>query len=307
MINKKLRYLIVITISLVLAFTAIGCVNDEDGDNEESRHFSDDVVARVNGESITKADLYDFMVKQNGDKALEFLITNKIINLEAKKANIEATEEDINKEIDKLIENYGSEQALKIELAKYGYTIEGIKEDMQMNVKVRKLIEPQISITEEEMQAFFEENIVLFETIEEVEARHILVETEEEAQEVKSKLEQGEDFKQLAKDYSIDNNNKDQGGYLGYFDRVGKNRMVEEFEEAAFALEIDEISEPVKTKFGYHIIKVEDKIEAKEANYEESKEEVRNLILDQKVQIEYGPWIQEKLTEYDIENLLLED
>ncbi len=304
MINKKLRYLIVITILLTLTFTAIGCVNDEDGDNEESRNFSDDVVAKVNGESITKADLYDFMVKQNGEKALDFLITNKIIDLEAEKANIEATEEDIDKEIDKLVESYGSEQALIIELAEYGYTIEEIREDMKMNVKVRKLIEPQVSITEEEMQAFFEENTVLFETREEVEARHILVETEEEAQEVKSKLEQGEDFEQLAKEYSIDDSNKDQGGYLGYF---GRGRMVAEFEEASFALEIDAISDPVETTHGYHIIKVEDKIEAKEADYEESKEEVKNLILDQKVQVEYGAWIQEKLTEYDIENLLLED
>ena len=80
--------------------------------------------------------------------------------------------------------------------------------------------------------------------------------------------------------------------------------MVKEFEEVAFALGVGEVSEPVKTEYGYHIINVEEKKEAKEANYEESKSEIKDILLEQKMQTEYDTWLQELYKEYKIENLL---
>jgi len=80
--------------------------------------------------------------------------------------------------------------------------------------------------------------------------------------------------------------------------------MVKEFEEVAFSLEVGLVSAPVKTEYGYHIIKVEDKTEAKAATLEESNDKIKEALLEQKMDTEFDPWLQERLAEYTIENYL---
>jgi foldase protein PrsA len=83
--------------------------------------------------------------------------------------------------------------------------------------------------------------------------------------------------------------------------------MVAEFEESAFALKLNETSEPVKTNYGYHIIEVEEKKEAKEANYEESKDMIKEILLEEKIPTEFEKWYQEKLNENKVTNYLAEE
>jgi foldase protein PrsA len=134
-------------------------------------------------------------------------------------------------------------------------------------------------VEEEELKTYYEENKDRYTEPEQVKARHILVEDEETAKSILKKLESGEDFAEIAKEKSSDSGSKDKGGDLGFFER---GVMDASFEEAAFNLGIGETSAPVKTMFGYHIIRVEDKKPERLAAFEEVQDDVRKQVIKQK-------------------------
>src|SRR5690606_24013284 len=118
-----------------------------------------------------------------------------------------------------------------------------------------------------------------FETPEQVRASHILVDEKAKAEELLAQLKNGADFAELAKEHSKDGSAA-QGGDLDYF---GRGRMVAPFEEAAFALNVGEISDVVESQFGFHIIKLTDKKAAETATFEDKKEEIQKTVFDGKL------------------------
>lgn len=261
----------------------------------------DNIVARVGDAEITKEELFEVLSKVNGESALDSIINYKIIDLELEKNKLTVTDEEVEKELKKIIEDAGGREAFDQMLAYYSYTEEDFKKDIRSNTGIRKLIEPNIKVTEEEMKKFFEENKASFDQQEQVKASHILVDDEETAKEIKSKLDKGEDFAKLAKEYSKDTGTKEEGGDLGYFT---KDSMVKEFADVAFALEVNKISGSVKSQYGYHIIKVVDKKAAVEATYEDNKDKVKETITEQKIAAEAETWFENKKEEYKIEKFL---
>jgi peptidyl-prolyl cis-trans isomerase C len=134
-------------------------------------------------------------------------------------------------------------------------------------------------VTDADVKARYDKEVAGLPKQQEVHARHILVKTEDEAKAVIKALNEGKDFAALAKEKSTDPNKSD-GGDLGYF---RKGQMVPEFETAAFALEKGQISkEPVKTQFGFHVIKVEDKRDVPPPAFDKVKDQVRQIVMRDK-------------------------
>ncbi|TRZ36240.1 foldase [Niallia circulans] len=258
-------------------------------------------VASVEGEKITQNDLDEALNKQYGTSILQTLIANKVVDLEAEKEKIKVTDKEQKAELDDLIESSGGEDAFNAALEANGASKADIEDELLRYLKIKKLLEPRIEITDDQIKSYFDENKASFDTPEQVEASHILVADEKTAKEVKKKLDDGEDFADLAKEYSTDTATKENGGELGYF---SSGQMVEEFEKAAFSMDVDEISNPVETTNGWHIIKVTGHKDAVEAKLDDHKDEIKDTLFEQQMNTEYSTWLTEIQAKYDIDNKL---
>lgn len=149
--------------------------------------------------------------------------------------------------------------------------VEDFKKITLISLLLEKEIEAKAEITDQDVKDYYEKNKNEFAQISQIRARHILVKTEDEAKKILERIKKGEDFAKIAQTTSIDTGTAKNGGDLGYF---SPGQLVPEFEEAAARLKTGEISQPVKTKFGYHIIEVIDKKMGKPVEFER----VKNLI-----------------------------
>lgn len=154
-----------------------------------------------------------------------------------------------------------------------------------------------VTVTDEEAEAYYEENKESFAEPANVTAKHILVASEEEAKNIEKEIAEGVmTFEEAASKYSTCPS-KEQGGNLGSFSR---GMMVPEFEEAAFNLDLGVVSEPVKTQFGYHLIKVEDKKEASAKDFAEVKDQVVGMLIQERQQKKYLELIKELREKYGV-------
>ena len=154
----------------------------------------------------------------------------------------------------------------------------------------------EAKVEEKELEDYYNANKANFTEGESVRAKHILVATEEEASKVKKEIEEGLSFEDAAKKYSTCPSNA-AGGDLGFFHA---GQMVPEFEEAAFAAEIGEVTDPVKTQFGFHLVKVEEKRPAVEKSFEEVKEIIRKNLLTDRQRYKIGAKAEELRKAYGV-------
>lgn len=239
-----------------------------------------DVVAVVNGQVITREEFYNRLEELAGEQVLDQIIMEKVVAQAEESRGVLVSDEEVQAELDRIVESFGSEEAFHEELSRYGLTLERLLFEIRLDLILTKLSRQGIVISDEEINEFFEANKTHLDTPERILVRHILVETEEEAREILAQLADGADFEDLAKAKSIDTASGVQGGEVGYIHEGSP--VVEEFKAAAFELEVGEVSEPVFTQFGWHIIRVDARLEAEEASLEKSREFIVDYLTEQK-------------------------
>lgn len=243
----------------------------------------DKVIAKVNGKTITETDLRfaDAEIgSQLGEipedvkrRALaEYLIDNALFAEAAIAAKIDS---------DPVFEEQ----------------LQYVRRRLLREQYFEKKLKPQVS--EADAKKIYDERVAQLKPEPEVAARHILVDNEEKAKELLAKIKAGGDFAALAKENSSDTGSKDNGGLLGYF---GPGQMVPEFEAVAFKMIKGQVSEPVKTKFGWHIIKLEDRRRKPPPTFDQVKETIINSLAVRKAQAEAGVLRKKAEVEYvDVE------
>jgi peptidyl-prolyl cis-trans isomerase C len=258
---KRPLYLILFLASISLFFFGCDQIKQFTGSDSDSP-----VIAKIDSARITQDDFVkeisrvpewarsQFKDKEGKKKFLEELIKRELIYLEAKKMNLDKNKEYMDK-------------------------VEEFEKMTLVSLILKKEVEEKSAIDDAEVKTFFDQNADKFTIGTKIRASHILVKTEKEAKDLLSKIKEGKNFAELAKALSQDPGSAQKGGDLGYFER---GRMVPEFEQAALSLKPGEISNPVKTRFGYHVIKLVDVKKGEPANFEQSVESIRRQLISEK-------------------------
>ncbi len=225
----------------------------------------DKVLAKVNGRTITEADM----------KLAEAEIGNDLGSIPAEQRR-------------RVLVEYLIENHLLAEAAEGEKLGSGIAFDERMKYWQRRALRDAFfdksvkgSVTEAEAKKLYDSQVAAAKPQEEARARHILVDNELKAKEIFEKIAHGEDFARMAKEHSKDPGSKEDGGDLGYFSR---GQMVPQFEEAAFKLKNGEMSPPIQSQFGWHIIKLEDKRQRGAPPFDTIKERIMASLVHKKAQ-----------------------
>ncbi|MGP7817409.1 peptidylprolyl isomerase [Niallia sp. 01092] len=248
-----------------------------------------DTIVQSKAGNITEEEFYNELKDKAGSQVLKQMVSMMLLEEKYK-----VTDQEIKDKIADFKKQSGGEEVFKQQLKQNGFKDEKeLKKYVKQELLAEKAAIDGVKISENDVKKEFENKYK-----EEIKASHILVADEKTAKEVKVKLDKGEDFASLANGYSIDTGTKANGGDLGYF---VKGKMVPEFDAAAFSLKINQISGPIKTQYGYHIIKVTDKktnkLEDKKAEIEKELKLAKAQPLDatiSKLQKEADVTIEDK-------------
>ena len=260
----------------------------------------------INDQEITKADfLVEFEQSLQKDQQLSGiereelqrsflvqLIDRELIHGEARRLNIALTEADVEAALQGYREDYPGSSFEEM-LAERGLTLDAWREELKESLIMEKLLEQavysMVSVSDEEVVAYFKANRDQFDRPEQVRARQIVVADEAEGQEVLGMLRQERSFAEVAAEYSL-SPDAEQGGDLGFF---GRGEMPPEFDAIVFDLPVKRLSDLVKSEYGYHIFLVEEKRKAKRLNKKEASGEILAILEGLKKEEVYLVWLQD--------------
>jgi foldase protein PrsA len=304
---RLLRFLPV-ALLVVIVVVAAGCGGGG------SAKVSSDSVAAVGNDQITKAE-FNFLIagaksqalaakatfpkpgtadyKTLQDKAMAYLVQEKELEQKGKDLGVQVTDADVDKQIQQIKKQYfgGSEKAFQAQLKQQGFTLPLLKIYQRGNLlsdKLYKKITADAKVTDAEIQKYYNENKTQYTKVESRDVRHILVNSKAKADDLESLLKAGGDIAALAKKFSKDTLSAVKGGKL----TIEKGKTVAEFDKAAFALKTNEISPPVHTQYGWHIIQALSAVKpASTQPLSAVKETIRQNLLSQKKTDLFQKWL----------------
>lgn len=300
---------------LLVAIVAAGC-----GGGKAS--VPADAVAVVDGTAVPRADLDGVFERARLEyksqqrefpkagtqefqglqiEVVAFLVQRVTYEKEAESLGIQVTKKQVDdrfQEILKLPQFGGNRKKLEAEMKKAGFTEETLRTDIRSQLVTDRLFEKitdGVSVTDAEIRKSYEENKAQYQVPESREVRHILVETKAKANEVLAELKGGAKFEDLAKKYSTDPGSKDTGGKY----TAVKGQSVPEFEKAAYSLKTNEISAPIKTQFGFHIIQPLAAVKPGSTTpFAEVKESIKSTLEQQKKNDVASGWAEDTKKKY---------
>jgi foldase protein PrsA len=246
-------------------------------------------VATVNGEPISKSAFQDKLEGSPGARnTLQQMVQEALILQYAKSNNITVTDDEIAKREDDLKTNFpnGSWDDM---LKARGLSEDDVKQALREQIILDKALAKDVTITPAQVKQYFDKNHAAFDKPEQVQARHILVANLATANKVEAALKSGQNFADVAKQYSTDPGSKAKGGELGLFRR---GQMVPAFDKVAFSAPVNAISPPVKSPFGYHIIQVEKREPGQKATVANSTDRITAMLRQQQEAPLIQPFLQ---------------
>lgn len=290
------------------------------------------VVARVNGQPISRADLERAvrnLEAQVGSKVpadrrseivrnvLDQLVTFRLLSQEADARKVPVSDADVDAQIADMRKNFPTADAFTKALAQQSLTFEALRANTRRDLLVARMIEkdiaPAIAVGSADVQQFYDQNLERFKEPGAVRASHILIRVDPKAdaaarQQAKTRIEGllkqvrgGADFAALAKEHSQDPGSAVQGGDLGFFE---KGRMVPPFDAAAFSTEPGHITDVVETQFGYHIIKVAARREGRTVPIAEVRDKIEEFLKQRRRQEKTMAFVETLKTKANVEILI---
>ena len=319
--NKRRFQLAAFFICIFISLTAMA----------EEKKPADSKAAEINGVVITK-EQFDKELNIHMDRVasqgrqvsddqlaalkndiLEGLIEREVLYQQSQKVGIKIKDQTIDEQLAALKKRFPSEAEYKTALGKMNLTEDEVKMQISRGLAIRELIVQQITnkivITDAETKAYYDGNTQIFKQPEQVKASHILIKVEagaddaqkaEERKKIESvqqKVKAGGDFAELAKEYSEGPSNT-RGGDLGFFRR---GQMVKPFEDAAFTMKANDVSDIIETRFGYHIIKVYEIKPEQTLAYADVKDQINQRLKQEKVEKDATQYISQLKKDAKIE------
>ena len=315
-----LRSLVLLLLICALALGVVACGGE---DEPSPADVPPDAIALIGEDEIPKADFDELMDRakasyeqqkrpfpkpgsaeydQLKDRAVSYLVQRYEFRKEAEEMGIEVTDEEVETRLARIKKETfgGNQKTYEAELTRLGLTDDDAREqirDVIVQEKIFKEVTKDVEVTDEDVRTYYEDNEAQFSQPATRDVRHILVKSKEKADTLYAQLNETDaNFAALAKQHSEDEGSAAQGGKYP----AVKGQGVPEFDEVAFKLETGEISEPVKTQFGWHIIQaMGDVKEAKPTPLADVEESIRQQLLQEKQGEAMRKWVDEMEAEYE--------